>query len=267
MKEDSMKLRLLFCILLFASTAQAAVELNSVTYPDGRNVKIAFDVTPAGPEAAKVSANVRASGTSTSVNLDYHDLQPAMLFSGDISSYVLWAVTPGGQVENLGEVGGSSGSGTLKGSTSNKVFALMITAEPIYTVARPSELVVFTSEASKDVRAPSEAISFDRFVQRQAISVGNPSIRGMKYQGKDAPVLEQARRAVALVERFQADSFAPDSMTQARTALSQAENLFSKNDRGPATDYARRATAYSSEALGKFFQDREAKAEAARRQA
>jgi hypothetical protein len=38
-----------------------------------------------------------------SVKLNYEKMEPAVLFAGDISAFVLWAVTLDGSAENLGE--------------------------------------------------------------------------------------------------------------------------------------------------------------------
>lgn len=124
-------------------------------------------------------------------------------FGRDFLTYVLWAVTPDGQAQNLGEILFAEASPDhttgLNVTTPKQTFWLMATAEPHFAVSQPSNLVVLISQNQDSLTTGSKALPvkgallyythFDAY-RRDAVSL--PS--GV------APELLQARKAVELAE-------------------------------------------------------------------
>lgn len=135
--------------ILLASSALsgAEVKLTALTLQAGKTFDVNFAKTSRAPSQAAMQATLLYDNGQASVKLSFQKMEPAVLFAGDISAFVLWAVTLDGSVENLGEViaDKKSASGSVQGFTGKKVFALMVTAEPFATVTRPTELVLFVS--------------------------------------------------------------------------------------------------------------------------
>ena len=131
---------------LLAALPLAAMDMpmSVVQFPEGSGVDLKMAAT-ARVAPAEAEASVKFKDGQASVEVEYKKLPPAILFGGDVTSYVVWAVSRDGRAENLGEliVLDSSGSGNYR--TGQKEFALMVTAEPYNLVLRPSELVCFTS--------------------------------------------------------------------------------------------------------------------------
>ena len=126
----------LFLVVLIVPGAYAASgTLTSLEYPDRDQVKVPLLPQKGAPQA-KAHIEVTFKRTHSQVQLHYRDMKPAILFGGDITTYVLWAITRDGEVENLGEVLGGHGSDTLKFQTDKKDFAVIMTAEPYYLVRR-----------------------------------------------------------------------------------------------------------------------------------
>lgn len=250
-------------IALTATLGAAEIELNSVIYPDGRTIDVAFAPTAAGPDA-KIAASVSYKNGQGNIKLSYKNLQPAVLFSGDITTYVLWAVSPDGEAENLGEIGSTGTDGSGRFITRKKDFALIVTAEPLYAVRRASELVVFTSLPAKSKWAKNTPFTFNKMITREGISAGNGSIKGMTFKASEPSVLIQARKAMELVERFGAEKYNPQGIEQARVALASATASFKGGTKSAGNDYARRSIELSSQALTAWIEDMEAQAEAAR---
>ena len=96
-------------------------------------------------------------------------MKPAILFGGDVTCYVLWAVTPDGTADNLGELWVRSESDSVDFSTGLKSFAMMVTAESNPQVSEPSELVMFWNEAAKAKKAKSDPFTFSAFGPAPAI--------------------------------------------------------------------------------------------------
>src|SRR4029453_564991 len=81
------------------------------------------------------------------IDISIENMIPAFNYGGDYTTYVLWAITPAGQVDNLGEFRLSGSSARLKAAPPYQTFALIITAEPHYLVKLPSRQVVLENLA------------------------------------------------------------------------------------------------------------------------
>lgn len=265
MNNRNLIVLLALALVLATASAQALeVKLIGVTCPEGRQFDLDLEPSDVAPEA-ELSAKIKFESGRADIEVSYKKLEPAVLFGGDITAYVLWAVPPVARPVNLGTLGSVEDKGNLKCSTTLKTFALIVTAEPLQTVTSPSALLAFTSKAPQSKHVIHAAFDFDGFVERDQIAVGNPSIRGMKFEGKAPPILIQAQKSMELVERFGAARFAPDAIAQAKTALAQAANSFGKGGSKKAgVDYAQRTIELTSQALTTWVKDNEAKAEAAR---
>src|SRR5437867_11427311 len=87
-----------------ASAAQPAnVTLNVVLYPDNQRTELAFSTTDRAPRAG-LSGTVRPESGQAFIELEWRDLEPALLFGGEVNCWVLWAITPDGTVQSLGEI-------------------------------------------------------------------------------------------------------------------------------------------------------------------
>ena len=94
------------------------------------------------PEA-KGRAKVDSKAGRLQVNVDLSRLGPASKFGPQYLTYVLWAITPEGRANNLGEiVPDSDGKSSVDVTTDLQAFGLIVTAEPYFSVTRPSNVVV-----------------------------------------------------------------------------------------------------------------------------
>ena len=115
--------------LIAAGTAFAGdVGLTSVLYPEGKNVNVPLAGTQRAP-AAELSVKVRHQSGQSSIEIQYKNLPPAVLFGGDIVSYVVWAIGPDGTFENIGGIANDQASGAATYSTAKRDFAFLVRAE------------------------------------------------------------------------------------------------------------------------------------------
>jgi len=259
-------------LVLAAGIAQASeVTLPAVQFPDGKTITVPMVATDKAPTGAKAEAKVEFSKGQGRIELKFSKMEPAILFGGDIAAYVLWAVQRDGLYENLGEVivSESDDSGSFEGSSTLKIFGLMITAEPFATVRKPSDMVIFTAAQPDRSKAPSDMFKFSGF--KPAYKSDKASLAGIKFADKTPVALLQARKAIELADRYDAAKVNPEAMRQARQALEQATNSTkSGGSKKAVTDYARRAVGFSFEALRdvqKMMDEKAAAEEAAKKKA
>src|SRR5947207_3148842 len=138
---------LLFCLASALATAQNDVprQTIAVAYPLDEVVNVKFRGTTLLPRL-KGEAKVKRSGRrGTRVEMSVGDLPRASELGGVYTTYVLWAISPEGQVDNLGEIK-RSGSNFIDSkidvTTPLQSFALIVTAEPHFLLKVPRRLVV-----------------------------------------------------------------------------------------------------------------------------
>src|SRR5262245_1521076 len=120
------------CLVAVALGAQAAetVTFNAVLYAPGEKVDLKFEATERVPKA-QLDGTVKVEGAQAGIELKYSKMEPALLFGGDVNSWVVWVIAPDGTLENLGELPvRESRSGNVKMSTKQLQFAMFVTAEP-----------------------------------------------------------------------------------------------------------------------------------------
>jgi outer membrane protein OmpA-like peptidoglycan-associated protein len=243
------------------------VALYQVTYPERNEIEVDFARDSRAPEAT-MTAEVKYHEGQADMNIRFRGMKPAILFGGDVTCYVLWAVTRDGTAENLGELWVRQESDTVEYSTGLKSFAMMVTAEPHPLVSAPSELVLFRSQAAKSKKSTSEEFIFSGFVPAPAIEY--PSVAKVIWDENQPLDLRQAEKAYELALAAGAEDYAPSQLRRSFTILSQARNFASANKSKSMVDYSRRSLALSAEALQVTAQRKQAEAveaEIARRKA
>lgn len=243
-----------------ASAETPGTNLNGVFYPD-RKVDVKFQATDRVDPKAKLEGTAELKSGQLRLEFSYSKMAPAVLFGGQVNAWVLWAIAPDGLVTNLGELAvDEDRNGKASFTTQLNNFAMMLTAEPVPFVRRPSELVAFISLPSEDRLARNAAFSFSAFRTGTVREI--ESVAGLKFEDKTPVVLLQARRAVELLDAYKADQASPKSALDARTALGQANDAYDKRVGSPkdVPELARRTITLSSEALRDAIRQMEAKA-------
>jgi outer membrane protein OmpA-like peptidoglycan-associated protein len=235
-------------LLLSCSLAAAKpVELNAIQFPERRSVKVLFDRFESAPRAT-LEAEVTYRDGQAWIEVSYDSMKPAILFAGDVTCYVLWAVTRDGTTENLGELLVTEPDGKLEFATGKKSFALAVTAEPFYLVGRPSELLMFRNAPSREKKAPSSTFQFSGW--GPAPNHAMESIANIAWDADTPLTLLQARKAYELATRNDASVHAAQVYQEAGQALKRANEQATKSGgKRKLLDDARRAVALSNEAI------------------
>ena len=204
-----------------------------------RTIAITYFKDPIKVEMAGTTLRPTAHGDATverwrkrnetQIKLTVEGLIPAYNYGGDFTTYVLWAITPEGQVSNLGEFRLTGGTGHLYAATPLQTFAMIITAEPYYLVKLPSTKVVLTNLApnSKKVQVQSSEIYFTGDSGRYYTDTSIPATADRDYARIPAELL-QARRAVQIAKLAGGDQFDRADLKTAEDNLQNAEGAYSK---------------------------------------
>lgn len=215
------------------AVAQQDVERKTVaiTYPLDETVTVKFRGTTLLPRLKGEAKVKRAGRRGTRVELSVDDLPRASELGGIYTTYVLWAISPNGQVDNLGEIkrGGSMFvDSKLDVTTPLQTFALILTAEPHFLMKVPSKMVVMenlppqrpngSTVETVDVRYIGNSSDYFR-------NVNVPEIADRDY--RETPVsLLGARQAVNLAKYAGASQDAPDELRIAEDQLQSAEKAW-----------------------------------------
>jgi outer membrane protein OmpA-like peptidoglycan-associated protein len=191
-------------------------------------VKVVMAGTTLRPDARGEATVERWRKRSESeIDITVEKLIPAFNYGADYNTYVLWAITPEGQVSNLGEFRLSGGTGHLKQATPFQTFAMIITAEPHFMVKLPSRKVVMENLApnSKNVQVQSSEIFFTGDSGRYYTDDSIPITAERDYN-KTPPELLQARRAVQIARIADGERYDSADFRQAVEKLQDAETAF-----------------------------------------
>jgi outer membrane protein OmpA-like peptidoglycan-associated protein len=247
-------------LLTSSVLAMAAADLTAILLPDKKSIKVDFVRSDRAPIKAAMKASIKYRNGQASINLSLYKMEPAVLFGGGFSAYVLWAVSPDGVVENMGEVlvDEMNFNGSQKFSTGKKMFALMVTAERLAVAGRPSEILLFTSGATKTKRAKNMPFAFSDF--RIGSRPEQETIAHSYYGDKTPVAIRQAQNALDIAAEMKADEVNPDAVRDAGIAFAQAKNSYDLGgSRKIVKDYARRAVELVSQAIREMNRALEAK--------
>jgi outer membrane protein OmpA-like peptidoglycan-associated protein len=198
-------------------------------------------------------AKVDSKNGRLQINVDLSKLGPASRVGPQFLTYVLWAITPEGRPQNLGEiVPDANGKSSLDVTTDLQAFGLIVTAEPYFSVIRPSDEVVAENIIRQETKGFEEAIDakFDMLEGGQyTVDMPATQLPSANADPKTPLTLLEARNAVAIAKAAGAAQYAPDSLQKAETYLARAEDyLRRKQGKTPIGTAARGATQMAEDA-------------------
>ena len=226
---------LLVTIVTVGSLAFAQSDLPrqtvAITYPLDQTITVRFRGTTRLPRL-KGEAKVRRAGRrGTRVELSIDNLPRASELGGVYTTFVLWAISPEGRVDNLGEIkrGGSFiVASKLDVTTPLQTFALIITAEPHFLVRGPSRMVVLENLPPQKPGDAEVATANAQYLGNTSDYFNDarvPDIPDSDYLKTPVSLLG-ARQAVNLARYAGASRDAASELSEAQNALEQAENAW-----------------------------------------
>jgi outer membrane protein OmpA-like peptidoglycan-associated protein len=233
--------------------------VTAIGYPAGKSIEV--DLTGTGLMAVGGGqAKVKAGTGATGVEAEFQNMAQATTLGTELLTYVLWAVSPDGRSNNLGEIIiNRDGKGKLGTTTAFQTFSLFVTAEPYFAVRFPSEMVVLQNELKKNTKARIFPVNDYPLMRRsQYQKMGNPL--ALTLDLKNVPLnMYEARNAVEIAQSRGADTYAPEIFSKAKASLQIAENsLAQKADEKVVISNARQTVQFAEDARRLTEQRKEA---------
>jgi len=221
----------------------------AVNYRRGETTHVDIKGTDLMPELIGKAKIISKTGL-TDIHVDVENLSPAKSIDLAYLTYVLWTVSPQGQAKNVGELVVKDGKASLHTTTNLQAFALVITSEPDFAVAQPSELVVGENSLRPTTQGQPESVTvrYEVFPRSVYVSQVTPVQRDVYGNDDRAPLdLLEARNAVRIARDAHADQYAPEILRRAETLLHEAEDDYRGNHSKKAVGTSAREAAQTAE--------------------
>lgn len=225
-------LLLLFSAGTLVSAQDVPRRTTAITYPLDDLVYVQFRGTTRFPRMKGEAKIRRTSRNGSEIDLSVSKMPRPFELGAGYATYVLWAISPEGQVDNLGEIkrrGFFEFDSRMSVTTKLQTFALIITAEPHFLVTRPSQEIMlenlspYTTTGKTINTTPSIQYfgnSSDYFRDSRT-----PEIAELDYSKTPSTIL-QAKQAVALARFAGAERDAAVELQEAESLLTNAEEAW-----------------------------------------
>jgi len=190
------------------------------------STEIGFEGSPLEPLATG-SARVNGKVGRIQINAEFSKLEPATKFGAEYLTYVLWAITPEGKANNLGEILLSGDSTRITVTTSLQTFGLIVTAEPYFAVSQPSNVVVLQNVVTDQTAGTIEQAPVNyELLGAGAYSYDATTTAPSTHMNSKTPLeFFEAENAVQIAINAGAQKYAPDALDKAQTSLTNAQEL------------------------------------------
>lgn len=185
---------------------------------------------------AKGEAKVESRAGAVEIEAKFEKLEPPTRFGAEYLTYVLWAITPDGRPQNLGEVvTNASDKAHLKVTTQLQAFGIIVTAEPYFAVTQPSNVVVLENIARADTAGKVEEVQAryellergDGAVAAKTVEIQPPAVEAGRKLSQDqyeaVLALYQAQNALQIARAQGADRNAANTLRKAEDLYQQAQ--------------------------------------------
>jgi len=113
----------------------------AIKYPERDGTSVDMVGTAIQPRV-RGKAEVKRQDGRTRIKLELENIENPQNLGAYYTTYVLWAVAPEGQADNLGELPLQGKESKIEVTTPNQTFGLILTAEPHGMVKLPSPAIV-----------------------------------------------------------------------------------------------------------------------------
>jgi outer membrane protein OmpA-like peptidoglycan-associated protein len=190
---------------------------------------IGFEGTPLLP-GAKGEAKVTSERGGITIDAKFEGLTPANGFGKEYLTYVLWAISPDGRAQNLGEVLPAGTKNNIRVTTALQSFGMIVTAEPYFSVSEPSDVVVLQNVIRPDkTNGILEKVNANYYLLPRgtyAETSGSKTVMNPITRDEKSPLeLFEAENALRIAQDTGADKYAPEIMAQANLDLKNASDI------------------------------------------
>ena len=198
---------------------------------------------------ARGEARVESRRGAVRVQAQFEKLEPASRFGAGFLTYVLWAISPEGRADNLGELTLDGQKSKMDVTEPMQAFALIVTAEPYFSVSQPSEVVVMENVVRPDTVGSVEEIDakFDLLQRGQYEATVQAGYEAPAVSPGIPLSLLEARNAIEIVKQASGEKYAPESFQKAAELLKTAESDFTEKHERKVIDTTAREAVQTAE--------------------
>ncbi|HZS44894.1 MAG TPA: OmpA family protein [Blastocatellia bacterium] len=197
----------------------------AISYPNGHDSSVNIIGTSLAP-SIDGKAKVERKAGRTNIKLTIDGLRNPQSLGSFYTTYVLWAIAPEGQADNLAEIP-MRDKADVDVTTSFQTFGLIITAEPYATVKLPSPVIVAENTLRKGTEGgiTSSKIEY-RGDPGTLYAVSMPGYPAINADYNTPLLILGARRSVEIAKRAGARQYADGDLREAEVKLAALENIW-----------------------------------------
>ncbi len=200
----------------------------AVRYVENKRTTVNMTGTSLAPRVTG-KAEVEYKKNDARIKVKVQNLDHPQTYGTYYTTFVIWAVTPEGQTDNLIELP-TGYTAELQARSSAQTFGIIITAEPHSSVKMPSQKVVAETTLPKNVTSGVQTAQAEYKSDRGALYEPTESEAATLKADYTTPRLVLgARRSLDIARRAGAKEFAAQEWQEAQTKLATLEQLWPRN--------------------------------------
>jgi outer membrane protein OmpA-like peptidoglycan-associated protein len=197
----------------------------AIRYKDDDGTSVNMVGTSLNPQAVG-KAEVKRKEGRTRVRLEMENVGNPQALGAYYTTYILWAVAPEGQADNLAELPVKN-KFDVEVTTNFQTFGLIITAEPHSYVKLPSPIIVVENALRKGTEGGIQASQIEYSGDPGTLYVvSGPNSPSLNADYTTPLMILGARRAVEIARRAGAQQYADSEMREAEVKLAALEQFW-----------------------------------------
>ena len=231
-----------------SNSASVSRTMKAVHYRPGGALKVGFHATES-MAGATGEAKVEAKKASIAIDAKFQNMEDATKFGLEYLTYVLWAISPEGRADNLGEIMLDHNNAHIKATTDMQTFGLIVTAEPYFAVTQPGNTVVLESVVPEGIGQGEDIEAKYELLGRGTYSAANERIQNAIFGIDRSTPLElfEARNALRIAHIAAGEKYATSILPKADQQLMQAETAYRQKQGKAVIESAARETTQTAE--------------------
>ncbi len=198
----------------------------AVRYVENKKTTVNITGTSLAPRVLG-KADVEYKKNDARIKLKVENLDNPQTYGVFYTTYVVWAITPEGQADNLIELP-SGYTAELEARTSAQTFGILITAEPHSAVKFPSPKAVAETTLPKNATAGVQTVQAEYRGDRGNLFETNDN-DSLKADYSTPRLILGARRSLDIARKAGAKEFAAEEWKQAEGKLNTLEQIWPRN--------------------------------------
>jgi outer membrane protein OmpA-like peptidoglycan-associated protein len=200
----------------------------AVRYTENKKTNVNITGTPVAPRITG-KGEVEYKRNDARIKLKVENLESPQSYGPFYTTYVVWAVTPEGQTENLIELP-SGYNVEVETKSAAQTFGFIITAEPHSAVRVPSQKVVAETTLRKNVLTPPQTTEAEyRTDKGELYEVSSSDSVVLQPDYTTPRLVLGARRSLDIARRAGAKEYAAAEYQQAQGMLQTLEQTWPRN--------------------------------------